>query len=95
MTTEDAGKERKNEMEHKPTAKERVAGRIRSAAGVEALEERVAELEAELVEYRSAHVRFAELIDVVTELLVPMAQADRDRIDDAIERYTDQLDQES
>lgn len=82
-------------MEHKPSAKERVAGRVRRAAGVEELEARVVALEDELREYRTAHIRFAELVDVVAELLVPMAQQDQERIAEAIARYTDELDQES
>lgn len=82
-------------MEQKPSAKARVAERVRRAAGVEELQARVAALEHELNEYRTAHIRFAELVDVVAELLVPMAQQDQERIREVIARYTDELDQES
>ncbi|MDQ6686936.1 MAG: hypothetical protein M3Z50_04870, partial [Actinomycetota bacterium] len=39
---------------------------------VERLESRIATLEAEIQENRQLNVRLAELIDVVTELLVPV-----------------------
>lgn len=51
---------------------------------VAALEERVAELEAD-------HVRFAELLDLVQELLLPVALQDREKVAALVERYTDEL----
>ncbi|QYJ02481.1 hypothetical protein KUV85_09020 [Nocardioides panacisoli] len=76
-------------------AKARVVERIRAAAGVAELEQELADLRAEVEEYRDTHVRFAELVDLVTELLVPLAQQDSERIEQVIARYTDELDQES
>lgn len=80
--------------EEKPGAKARLAGRRRVAREVEELEARVAALERQVREYEGAHVRFAELVDVVTELLVPMAQQDQEKVREAIARYTVELDQE-
>jgi hypothetical protein len=70
-----------------------VARQVRRAAGVPALEARITALEAELEDYRRAHLRFAELVDVVTELLLPVAAQDPDRARELLERYTDELDQ--
>ena len=51
------------------------------------LEERVAELEAEVQECRQVNLRLAELTDVVAELLLPVAQRDEARIDEVLRRY--------
>lgn len=59
-----------------------------SAKRVQALEEQVARLEKEIAELRRHHLRLAELADVVTELVVPLAGRDQERIDEAIERFT-------
>ena len=55
------------------------------------LEERVAELEAEVQECRQVNLRLAELTDVVTELLLPVAQRDEGRIDEVLRRYHDSV----
>jgi uncharacterized coiled-coil protein SlyX len=55
------------------------------------LEERVARLEGEIAELRRHHLRLAELTDVVTELVVPLASRDQDRIDRAIESFNQSL----
>ncbi len=55
------------------------------------LEERVAELEAEVQECRQVNLRLAELTDVVAELLLPVAQRDEARIDDVLRRYHDSV----
>lgn len=68
-----------------------VTGGLRRAMGVGRLEERVRALEAQLDDYRAAHLRFAELVDLVQELLLPVAQQDRDKVAALVERYTDQL----
>lgn len=73
------------------TEKHPVTGGLRRAMGVGRLEERVAELEAQLEDYRKAHVRFAELVDIVQELLLPIAQQDRDKVDALLRRYSDDL----
>jgi flagellar biosynthesis/type III secretory pathway chaperone len=54
--------------------------------GVDALRERVAELENEVQECRQLNLRLAELTDVVQELLVPLAQRDETRLAEAVER---------
>jgi uncharacterized coiled-coil protein SlyX len=51
------------------------------------LEERVAELEAEVQECRQVSLRLAELTDVVGELLLPVAQRDQARIDEVLQRF--------
>lgn len=59
--------------------------------GVEALEQRVADLEADVAELRRHHLRLAELTDLVQELLVPMASRDEDRIAAALERFNESI----
>ena len=58
---------------------------------VRRLEQRVADLEADLTEMRRQHLRLAELADVVQELLVPLASRDQARIDEAIEKFSKSL----
>jgi len=74
-------------------ARGRLAGGRTEAleAQVRALQERVADLEAEISETRRHHLRVAELTDVVQALLVPLATADRDQLDAVLARYSDQL----
>lgn len=58
---------------------------------VQRLEQRVADLEADLAEMRRHHLRLAELADIVQELLVPMANRDEAAVQRAIERYQESL----
>lgn len=58
---------------------------------VSRLEQRVADLEADLAELRRQHLRLAELADVVSELLVPMASRDEAAVQRAIERFQESL----
>lgn len=51
------------------------------------LEARLRELEAEVQEAREVNLRLAELMDVVAELLLPVAQQDRARVDEVLARY--------
>jgi len=60
-------------------------------ATVRRLEERVADLEADVAEMRRHNVRLAELADVVQELLVPMASRDEASLQEAIERFQESL----
>lgn len=60
-------------------------------ATVRRLEERVADLEADVAEMRRHNVRLAELADVVQELLVPMASRDEAKIQEAIARFQESL----
>lgn len=64
--------------------KDRLAGRGPSTTD---LERRVAELEAEVQECRNVNLRVAELTDLVTQLLVPLAAGDHDGARALIERY--------
>jgi flagellar biosynthesis/type III secretory pathway chaperone len=65
-------------------------GRFRAgvrAGGMDALRERVDELEEEVQECRQLNLRLAELTDVVQELLLPIAQRDETKIAEIMERY--------
>lgn len=65
-------------------------GSLRNAASggtIRELEHRVADLEADLSEVRRHNLRLAEIVDVVQELLVPMASRDEERIQAAIARF--------
>ena len=62
-----------------------------SKATVRWLEDRVADLEADMTEMRRHNVRLAEIADVVQELLVPMAARDEEAIQRAIERFQESL----
>jgi flagellar biosynthesis/type III secretory pathway chaperone len=65
-------------------------GRFRAgvhAEGLEALRDRVSELEEEVQECRQLNLRLAELTDVVQELLLPIAQRDEGKISEIMERY--------
>jgi hypothetical protein len=48
---------------------------------------RLAALEEEMQESRQLNRRITELIDVVAELLVPIADRDDERVDEVLERY--------
>lgn len=64
--------------------------RVVEAAGgnlVREMQARIEALEAEVQENRNLNLRVAELVDVVQELLVPVASQDRARIDAALEKF--------
>jgi hypothetical protein len=65
-----------------------VVARVRS---VGQLEQRVADLEADVSEMRQHNLRLAEIADVVQELLIPMASRDEARVQEAIERFNKSL----
>lgn len=70
------------------------AGRVRRVAGNSAtvgLRRRVAALEAEVQESRALNVRVAELTDLVTELLVPLAQRDEDKLAATLAKYHESI----
>ncbi len=58
---------------------------------VQRLEQKVADLEADLAEMRRHNLRLAELADVVQELLVPMANRDEAAVQQAIARFQESL----
>ena len=51
------------------------------------LEKRVAALEEAVQENRALNVRLAELTDVVTELLLPVAARDEERLEELLGKY--------
>ncbi|MDO9456139.1 DUF6752 domain-containing protein [Nocardioides sp.] len=55
------------------------------------LEQKVADLEADLTELRRHQLRLAELVDVVQELLVPVASRDEAAVQRAIERFQESI----
>lgn len=55
------------------------------------LAERVADLEADIAEMRQHNLRLAELVDVVQELLVPLASRDDETVQAAVERFRKSL----
>ena len=62
--------------------KEQLGSAVRrfKGGGLGRLRSRVAELENEVQENRRLNRRVAELLDVVEELLVPIAQRDEERV---------------
>ena len=74
----------------KAAPRQRLVRRVATAAGggiVGDLYARIADLEAEVQENRNLNVRVAELVDLVTELLVPVASQDREKIDAALAKF--------
>ena len=65
-----------------------VVGRLRTVAE---LEQRVADLEADMAEVRLHNLRLAEISDVVQELLIPLASRDEAKVQEAIERFNKSL----
>lgn len=59
----------------------------RSGSGSDDLEQRVAALEEAVQENRALNVRLAELTDVVTELLLPVAARDEERLEELLGKY--------
>jgi len=66
-----------------------VVDRLRSTRVGEHLDlrRRVRRLEAEVQECRALNVRLAELTDIVTELLLPVAARDEARLAELLEKY--------
>jgi len=64
----------------------------RSSAEVDGnLEKRVAALEEAVQENRALNVRLAELTDVVTELLLPVAARDEEKLEELLGKYRGDL----
>jgi hypothetical protein len=68
------------------TGAEKVA-RLGAGAQIDELRDRVAVLEEEVQEARQVNLRLAELVDVVQELLLPVAQRDEARLAEAVARF--------
>ena len=60
-------------------------------ATVRAQRLRIEKLETEVAELQRHYVRMAELVDVVQELVIPIAQRDEARIAEAIEAFDKSL----
>ena len=78
----------------KDNLRQRVTRRLVNPAGgglVDDLLTRIQQLEDEVEENRNLNLKLAELIDVVQELLVPVASQDRERIDAAIAKFEKSL----
>ena len=58
-----------------------------NGSGAGDLERRVAALEEAVQENRALNVRLAELTDVVTELLLPVASRDEERLEELLGKY--------
>jgi len=67
--------------------KDRLSRAVRSGESCGDLERRVAELEAEVQECRNVNLRVAELTDLVTQLLVPLASGDQEKVRELVEGY--------
>ena len=78
----------------RPSTRTRVVDRMaRMVVGdrLEKLQQRLNDLEAEVQECRQLNLRLAEVTDVVEQLLLPMAQQDRERIDEVLAKYSRSL----
>jgi hypothetical protein len=64
------------------------AGRLRV---VRRVDERLSALEAEVQECRQLNLRLAELMDVVAELLLPVADRDEARVAEVLQRYRESV----
>lgn len=73
-------------VSNKESFKIRVARKVGGVL-IDDLTQRIKELEAEVQENRHLNLRLAELIDVVSELLVPVASQDQAKIDAAVEKF--------
>ena len=73
-----------------PGLKARTVERMaRAVAGerLDALQERLQDLEAEVQECRQLNIRLAEVIDLVEQVLLPIAAQDQEKIAAAVEKY--------
>jgi hypothetical protein len=71
----------------KDNLRQRVTRRVVNAAGggmVDDLLARIEQLEDEVQENRNLNLKLAELIDVVQELLIPVASQDKERLEAAL-----------
>lgn len=68
----------------------RLRDRVSALPAVD-LRRRIATLEDEVQELRALNLRLAELTDIVTELLLPVAQRDDERLQALLSRYQKSL----
>lgn len=67
-----------------------IAGRLRAPATHD-LRKRVAALEAEVQECRQLNLRLAEVTDLVTDLLVPLARGDEAAVREVMAKYQESI----
>lgn len=67
-----------------------IAGRVKAPTTHE-LRKRVAALEAEVQECRQLNLRLAELTDLVTDLVVPLARGDQEAARAALAKYHESI----
>jgi hypothetical protein len=75
---------------NRPGLKARAVERMARAVAGERLDElqrRLQDLEAEVQECRQLNIRLAEVIDLVEQLLLPIAAQDQEKIAAAVEKY--------
>ncbi|HEX4191094.1 MAG TPA: DUF6752 domain-containing protein [Marmoricola sp.] len=77
-------------VESKETFRTRLV-RLVGGGAVDELVKRINDLEAEVQENRNLNVRVAELVDVISELLLPIATQDQARIAAAIAKFESSL----
>ena len=91
VTREGAGGPGSNRpASNRPGLKARAVERMaRAVAGerLDALQRRLEDLEAEVQECRQLNIRLAEVVDLVEELLLPIAAQDEGKIAAAVEKY--------
>lgn len=79
----------------KKTLRQRAVRRVAEAAAtsepIDELKKRIAVLEAEVQENRQLNVRIAELVDLVAELLLPVASQDPEKIKAATDKFARSL----
>jgi uncharacterized coiled-coil protein SlyX len=59
--------------------------------GDEGVEQRLVRLEEDVAECRALNIRLAELTDLVTELLLPVAQRDEEKLAALLDRYRESI----
>ncbi len=81
-----------DEASAEETPRGRVMGVVRRVSGARGVEEQLHALQSRVAELETAHVRFAELLDLVQELVLPVAMQDEDKVRALVARYADELD---
>jgi hypothetical protein len=78
------------DVESKETVRRRLV-RLAGGGVVDDLVKRINDLEAEVQENRNLNVRVAELVDLISELMLPLASQDQARIDAAIAKFENSI----
>ncbi len=70
--------------------RQRMTRKVVNVAGggiIDEMSARISVLEAEVQESRNLNVRVAELVDLVAELMLPVASQDREKIEAALTKF--------